>query len=130
MIKLTQRGLLTGIKLEHVSGNLTCQVSIPRRTTLWGCTHIIANQHEPKVLTIVTDNDNRVVFPVNYIKNYPFDVPGFNAYTSNVLVFTNLASPNFFNKGQELRIWYTEDLYSHTTHDNGGVHCVNVYAKF
>lgn len=130
VIKLKQRGLLAGIKLEHVSGNLACQVSIPQRTTLWGCTSIVAKQHEPKVSTVVTDNANRVVFPANFIKTYHFDVPGFNPNTSNVLVFTNLGSPNFFKKGQELRIWYTEDLYSRTTHDNGGVHCINVYAKF
>lgn len=122
VIKLKQTGLLTGIKLEHVSGNLTCQVSIPQSTNLWGCAS--------KVSTVVTDNGNRVVFPANFIKTYHFDVPGFNPATSNVLVFTNLAFPNFFNKGQELRIWYTEGLYNYTIHDNGGVHCINVYAKF
>lgn len=125
VIKLKQKGLVTGIKLKHVSGNLTCRVKSPQSTTLWGC----ARQHKPQVMTVVTDDSNRVVFPVN-LKGDRFEWPGFNPYISHILVFTNLAYPIFFNKGQELRIWYTEDLYNHTTFDNGGVHCVNVYAKF
>lgn len=129
VIKLKQKGLVTGIKLKHVSGNLTCRVGSPQSTTLWGCAFFITRD-KPQVMTVVTDDSNRVVFPVNLTGDRFFELPGFNPYISHILVFTNLAYPNFFNKGQELRIWYTEDLYNHTTYDNGGVHCINVYAKF
>ena len=130
MIKLKQKGLVTGIKLKHVSGNLTCWVGSPQSTTLWGCAFVIAKQHKPQVMTVVTDDSNRVVFPVNLKGAHFFALPGFNPYISHILVFTNLAYPIFFDKGQELRIWYTEDLYNYTISDNGGVHCINVYAKF
>ena len=127
VIKLRQAGLLTGIKLKHISGSLTCHKRDPLRTNLWGCN----TKGKHGVLTVVTDTSNRVVFPANF-KNSPrpFEIPGFNADISEILVFTNLAHPNFFNKGQELRIWYSEDLFNYTTDDNDGTHCVNVYTEF
>lgn len=54
----------------------------------------------------------------------------YDAKTSQILVYTNFAYPSFFVKGQELRIWYVEDLYNQFTSDNGGTRCVKVYAKF
>ena len=103
---------------------------VPQRTNLWGCTSI-SGEEEPKVSTVVTDASNRVIFPANFDdKSLHFKVLGFNAKTSQILVFTNLAYPNFFNKGEELRIWYSEDLFNSTTGDNGGTHCINVYVKF
>ena len=127
VIKLKEEGLLIGIKLKHFSGNLTCDVRYPQHANLWGCNFI---NYTSSVLTVVTDNGNWVVFPANMKNTRHFYVPGFNPKTSNILVFTNLAYPKFFNEVQELRIWYTEDLYHYSTSDNGGVHCVNVYVKF
>ena len=121
MIKLKREGLLKGIKLEHISGDLTCSTS-PQSRNLWGC--------DAAVMSIVTDANNEVVFPANIDNPHLFKVPGFDAKTSQSLVFTNHAYPNFFIKGQELRIWYTEDLIDYTTSDNDGKHCVKVYAKF
>ena len=81
-------------------------------------------------MTIITDTNNEVVFPVNVNDIMYFQVPGFDAKTSKILVFTNHAYPNFFVKDQELRVWYTEDLKDYTTEDNDGTHCIKVYAKF
>ena len=131
VLKLRQEGLLRGIMLKHVSGNLTCFAEDPQRTSLWGCSTINKGQKDLRVTTIVTDASNSVVFPADFSNALPhFKVPGFNPNMSEILVFTNLAYPNFFNKGQELRIWYSEDLFHVTAADNGGTHCVNVYTKF
>ena len=81
-------------------------------------------------MSIITDDYNEVVFPASIDNPKRFSVPGLDARRSFSLVFTNYAYPNFFIKGQELRIWYTEDLNDHTTSDNDGKHCVKVYAKF
>ena len=54
----------------------------------------------------------------------------YDAKTSQILVYTNFAYPSFFVKGQELRIWYSEDLYDQHTDDNRGTHCIKVYAAF
>ena len=107
--------------MEHISGDLTCSMS-PQKRNLWGC--------DADVMSIITDANNEVVFPANIDNPKRFKVPGFDAKTSQSLVFTNHAYPNFFIKGQELRIWYTEDLNDYTTSDNDGKHCVKVYAKF
>lgn len=83
-------------------------------------------------MTIIADLNYEIIFPTNFdgSKDLKFKVPGFNAETSQILVFTNLAYPSYFQKGEELRIWYTEDLYNYKTHDNLGTHCVKAYAKF
>ena len=121
MIKLKREGLLKGIKLEHISGDLTCSTT-PQRRNLWGC--------DTNVMSVITDSNNEVVFPANIDNPRGFKVPGFDARSSQILVYTNHAYPNFFMKDQELRIWYTEDLNDYTTSDNSGTHCVKVYAKF
>ena len=93
-----------------------------------GCTY----RNEDKTITIITDSNNEIIFAVNFdgSKDLKFKVARFNAKTSQKLVFTNLAYPSYFQKGEELRIWYTEDLYDYKTHDNLGTHCVRAYAKF
>ena len=122
-MRLKSLGLLKGIKLQHISGDLSCDITSPHRATLWGC--------DTSVLTIITDNNNEVVFPANIDNPYlQYKVPGCNAKTSQFLVFTNFAYPSFFVKGHELRIWYAEDLTDEGVFNNGGTHCVKVYTKF
>ena len=120
---------MTGIKLEHVSGNLTCGIAAPNKKNLWGCNYG-PKPGDAKVLTVITDADNEVVFPANIDSSTPFNVPGFNALTSQILVFTNFAYPNYFNKGQEIRIRYIEDPNIASASNNGGMHCINLYASF
>ena len=122
MIRLKREGLLKSIKLEHISGSLTCSNTKLQARNSWGC--------NDNVMTIITDTNNEVVFPVNVNDIMYFQVPGFDTKTSKILVFTNHAYPNFFVKDQELRVWYTEDLKDYTTEDNDGTHCIKVYAKF
>ena len=110
MINLKQEGQITGIKLEHVSGNLTCNISASNSANLWGCNHGTISR-KAKVLTVITDADNEVVFPANIDSSKAFIVPGFNASMSHILVFTNFAYPNYFSTGQELRVWYIQDLF-------------------
>lgn len=127
VIKLKQDGLLKAIMLEHVSGDLTCRKQVKRMTSLWGC----GNASGGRIMTIITDDNNEVVFPANIDNPYlQYKVPGCNAKTSQFLVFTNFAYPSFFVKGHELRIWYAEDLTDEGVFNNGGTHCVKVYTKF
>ena len=128
VINLKQEGQITEIKLEHVSGNLTCNISASNRANLWGCNYG-TKPVKAKVLTVITDADNEVVFPANNDVSKAFTVPGFDALMSHILVFTNYAHPNYFEERQELRVWYIEDLFNFRSEsNNGGIHCVNVYA--
>ena len=88
MIKLKREGLLKGIKLEHISGDLTCSSSNSKARNSWGC--------ERYVMTIITDANNKVAFPANINDTMKFQVPGFDTKTSKILIFTNNAYPNFF----------------------------------
>ena len=109
---------------------MTCEIAAPNKTNLWGCNYG-PKPSDAKVLTVITDADNKVVFPANIDSSVPFNVPGFNALTSKNLVFTNFAYPNYFNKGQEIRIWYIDDLRNTASaFGNGGMHCINLYASF
>ena len=38
--------------------------------------------------------------------------------------------PHQVNSGQELRLWYGEDLVNWAEGDNGGYSCCDVYARF
>ena len=119
VINLKQEGLIRGIKLEHVSGKLTCDIFHSYRANLSGC-NSRTKSNEAVLSTVITDADNQVVFPANSNSS--------KAAVSHVLVFTNFVYPNYFDKGQELRIWYNSDLLDFTEFYNGGIHCVNVYA--
>ena len=115
------------MKLEHVAGNLTCNISASNRANPWGCNYG-TKPIKAKVLTVITDADNEVVFPANTDVSKAFTVPGFNALMSHILVFTNYEHPNYFEEGQELRVWYIEDLFNFKSEsNNGGIHCINVY---
>ena len=118
--------------LKHVNGSLTCHKKFPGLKSLWGCSD--PPNIKEDIMTVITDVDNKIVFPAFPKPDFNgwkgFTVPGVNAKTSQVLVYMNLASPKFFIKGQQLRIWYSEDLVNQWTEDNEGDHCVEAYAKF
>ena len=46
------------------------------------------------------------------------------------LVFRNLSNPLFLSRGQELQIWYGQDLVGCAENDNTGTTCVDVYAWY
>ena len=87
VIRLKREGLLKGIKLEHISGDLSCSL-------------------------------------------VKYKALGFDPRTSQILVLTNYAYPSFFVRGQQLRVWYTEDLKGYSTSNNYGTHSIKVYVQF
>ena len=80
VVKLKQEGLLKGIKLGYVLGDLTCVTRDSITTTFWVCTY----RNEDKTMTVITDSNNEIIFPTNFdgSKDLKFKVPGFNAKTS------------------------------------------------
>ena len=122
MIRLKREGLLKGIKLEHISGDLTCSLGNPQGRNLWDC--------EISVMAVITDSKNDVVFPANSFKIKKYKVLGFDPSTSQILVLTNYAYPSFLVKGQQLRVWYTEDLKGYSISNNDGTHSIKVYVQF
>jgi len=123
--ELQQEGMMTGIKIVHKGGYVTCNNNAKSN---WGCTpgHVHLSVY-------ITDTANQKILPkhvteVGSSKAW-FVLPGYNS-KSPELVFTDMCSPMYAHKGQELRLWYGEDLVGHTESDNGGKSCADVYARF
>ena len=132
VFSINQYGSLIGLKLEHNSGKVTCRVSDASFWSYWGCNGE-SYYAEPNLVTIVTDVNNQIVYP--YLptwveqRTFWYKMPGQNG-SMNALTFENSDKPVFVRRGEELRIWYGEDLKKMSHTNNGGTHCVNIYARF
>ena len=127
---LKESGLLKGIMLEHLSGYVTCSTEDNYSKGLWGCRY-------QNIFTVITKNDNKVVFPPNVVYNSDsleagFKLQGVDPQRSNVLAYYYQQEKDrqYVYKGNQFRIWFTEALLNKNEYDNGGKHCVKVYAKF
>ncbi|XP_078356544.1 uncharacterized protein LOC144641399 [Oculina patagonica] len=72
------------------------------------------------------DSDNVILLPES--QEFKYTLPGQNA-DSKEIEFTDISIPLLLSSGQELRIWYGEDLANYGEGDNDGTSCVDVYAN-
>ena len=130
--RISQNGFLFGLKLKHSSGRVTCDYRRSSYWSYWGC-YGIGHYSNNNLNTIITDDTNLRIYPSNpnwvYKPTNWYRLPGYKGRT-NMLVFGGSCSPMFARKGQELRVWYGEDLGNGSEGDNSGNHCVDVYAMF
>lgn len=78
----------------------------------------------------VTDDANAIVYPKGLPQHNGFyRLVGYNAKRS-ILAFVDFTTPMYAQSGQEMRIWYLQDLMNFSEDNNSGVACANVYAKF
>ena len=128
--QVPQSGKIEAIKLIHVSGAVSCVQSNP--TTQWGCVSPFYKRDQ--FHTFVTDPEKEIIFPsVYHTKPYPmyYVVPGGDIETTKELILKP-NTPYKVKKGQELQIWYAQDLikYSDTNNDPNVRHCVRVSMKY
>ncbi|KAL9962256.1 hypothetical protein ACROYT_G031340 [Oculina patagonica] len=79
----------------------------------------------------ITTAANSVLLPpkeLSLASGWSF-IPEFNGQ-SREIVLTKFADPISVTSGQELRLWYSEDLKNGPEGDNGGTSCCDVYAMF
>ncbi|KAL9970922.1 hypothetical protein ACROYT_G023382 [Oculina patagonica] len=111
------------LKLVHLSGSVTCNVNsgagVWSRFGCWKARDLI--------LTVITNSDDVILLPESQESRYT--LPGHYA-DSKEIVFEKISTPLLLSPGQELRIWYGEDLRGRGEGDNGGTSCVDVYAKY
>jgi len=110
---------LLEIKLVHNSGHVSCRASDASCSSNWGC----GCDNYARSDTVITDLSKREMFP-----NHGTFPKGFTAETSPSLMYTPTEAI-LTGDGLDLQIWYSEDLYDFTETNNGGVHCVSVFAK-
>ena len=125
-------GIVTSFLLEHVRGKVNCAVSSGSLTdSNWGCGHNSVLGLN-RLAVFITDSTNQIIVPHNPSwfssdgAHVWYTLSGFNSNSPYVVMETGPV----YNmvKGEEMRVWYGEDLRDHTTGDNGGRVCVNVYA--
>ncbi|KAL9970921.1 hypothetical protein ACROYT_G023381 [Oculina patagonica] len=116
-------GSVNAVKLVHLSGSVVCNVDVDAdEWSRFGC-----RKTTQEIQTVIANSEDFILLPESQEPYYT--LPGHNADSKEV-VFTEISNPLQLSSGQELRIWYGEDLENHSDGNNGGESCVDVYAKY
>ncbi|XP_028410659.1 uncharacterized protein LOC114533347 [Dendronephthya gigantea] len=124
---LTNRGasgFVKAFRLTHTRGKIGCYAGA---RTNWGCD----SQHRTNMYA--TDVNNVVMYPSPVLtKSYKnggwYHLPGYRE-NSPQLVFSDVGT-RFIYSGQQMRVWYGEDLYGYSEHDNHGLTCFKAQLYF
>ena len=119
-------GSIQAVKLAHLSGQVTCET--PKTAwSKWGCDHPDDPDSVRYIAVFLTDESNNILLPIG--KSSRYTIPGYDAQSSEI-VFSGFQTPFHLSSGQELRMWYEEDLKDHNDFDNSGNSCTDVFAKY
>ena len=127
-------GKLAAIKLVHLYGYVSCHYDTKSSWSYWGCNlPCFAAKWRGRVSTPITNSTNHVLLPSSHFKVVGhtawYKVPGYHSLSPEfVLAF--FSEPHSVNSGEELRLWYGEDLFDYTEDDNDGKVCCDVYALY
>ena len=110
-------GSIEAVKLVHLSGQVSCHQP---GSSKWGC----SGKH---IFVFLTDASNTILLPMD--QNSPYTIPGYDAQSSEI-IFSGFPNPLHLRSGQELRMWYEEDLKNLHESDNGGTSCADVFVKY
>ena len=123
-------GNVGAIKLVHLYGYVSCDTRQSIYWSYWGCAY--RSSVKEKVSIAITTSSNHILLPVSQLVPDPglwTTIPGYDSQSAE-LVLSFFSHPRSMTSGEELRLWYGEDLTSSTEEDNGGRVCCDVYALF
>ena len=116
-------GSVNSVKLVHVSGEVGCGI-------LGGGSKFGCRKSSPELYTFITTANNEILLPeIDELLSAKYTLQGYHP-DSTEIVFKNISAPLRLSSGQQLRIWYGEDLRDKTEIDNWGSSCVDMYAKY
>lgn len=128
--KIQRNVTLRSIRLEHVSGLISCSKNNPKfGSSIWTC-----NADTTQLSTFITDDKNNIIFPPGVtihpiVASIIFKDKSVFTMTSQFLTYHGPEVS--VTEGTEFRIWNANDLGGdHYDLDNIGKHCVNVYGNF
>merc|ERR1712168_193205 len=125
--RLNKEGFISGIKLVHRSGYVTCDINMDARSN-WGC-----NNHGYRgaewLMIYVTDEIDRIVLPNKRLDTF-YNQPGYHPNTKELILTDRSSTQVYGFEGMPLRLWYSEDLMDQSEGDNGGKACADVYVMF
>ena len=135
---ITKTGHVNTMKLVHKNGSIHCNPI--DGDSYWTCTH---SDYSNKLMTMIANARKEVLLPPtedlegfpNYGERAICQKPHFYSLEgigikSPQLVFHNLSNPLFLSRGQELQVWYGQDLVNCWDAFNTGTTCVDVYAWY
>ena len=121
-----RRGKLAGTKLVHRYGYVSCHTASTSNWSHWGCAGL-----KDQVNVVITDAANRILLPPNqfFVHSAKWSkIPGYDSLSPELVL--SAFYPRRVTSGQELRLWYGEDLMNWAEGDNGGRSCCDVYAHY
>ena len=125
-------GNLAAVKLVHLYGYVTCASWAKASWSHWGC-GICGVQDQINVVITTTANANGILLPPSQFiisaGGKWYKIRGYNDMSPE-LVLSFFSHPHSVTSGQELRLWYGEDLMNTSESDNDGRVCCDVYALF
>lgn len=129
-------GRLAAIKLVHLYGYVSCSKhGNVDHWSYWGCGYSFSLTRD-KVNVVITTSSNHIILPPNQFLNGGWlgsakwhEILGYNSWSPE-LVFSVFSHPLRVSSGQQLRVWYGEDLVDLYETDNGGRVCCDVYARY
>ena len=130
-------GRLAAIKLVHLYGYVSCFThGNVNYWSYWGCGYSHSSTRD-KVNVVITTSSNHIILPPNQFltrsgslrRGKWHDILGYNSWSPE-LVFSVFSHPLWVSSGQQLRVWYGEDLVDYVENDNGGRVCCDVYARY
>ena len=134
---MPSRGRLAAIKLVHLYGYVSCNTNGDSNSwSYWGCGYSSGSLKD-KVNVVITASSNHIILPPNqfltqsgsYASGKWHDILGFNSWSPE-LVLSVFSHPLWVSSGQQLRVWYGEDLVDYAETDNAGRVCCDVYARY
>ena len=116
---------LATVKLENLYGYVSCYTQDIDSWSYWGCGNTDIN-------VVITTATNRVLLSLDqFITNHTLIWSRFPVYSSiSPELVLSFFDPYSVQSGQELRLWYGEDLMNVGEEDNGGTACVDIYAFY
>ena len=126
-------GNLAAVKLVHLYGYVTCAKSVAFSWSHWGCGGVNCFlENQLNVVVTTSANGNGVLLPPSQFITSDTKWSKIRGYNdmSPELVLSFFSHPHSVTSGQELRLWYGEDLMDMSESDNDGRVCCDVYALF
>ncbi|XP_078372486.1 uncharacterized protein LOC144656129 [Oculina patagonica] len=130
-VGIPMEGFLMSIKLVHVTGHASCDSSSPQYNEKWGCSrsHPV-HGGMPFNVVITTGKNNGILYPKELSlkskkESLWYDIPEVEP-DSPELIFGDSSYPHYVTSGQELRVWFGDDLVSSGGKNNKGKVCITV----
>ena len=127
-------GNLAAVKLVHLYGYVTCASWHKFGWSYWGC-GLCELENQIGVVITTSHNAKGIFLPPSQFEfvtrggSHWYKIQGYNNISPE-LVLSVLSKPHAVTVGQELRLWYGEDLMDGMEADNDGRVCCDVYVLF